>query len=135
MPRATKRAPSRKRSASPPLYFFATTIVVADRKRSVDWYTSKLGFEVIQDLGHWVTVGHKRVNGLLHLCEGPEIGEELSPGNQGITFHLRGDFAAECRKLADRGVVFDLPVTKRPWGRFARISDPDGNVIVLNPED
>jgi len=129
-PRKSQESPS-----PPDLYFFATTIVVSNRKRSVEWYTSKLGLEVVQDLGHWVTIGHKGTQGLLHLCEGPEIGEELNPGNQGITFHVRGDFEAKVRALAQAGVKLDAPVTKRPWGRFARISDPDGNVITLNPED
>jgi len=119
----------------PDLYLFATTIVVSDRKKAVEWYTRKLGFEVIQDLGHWVTVGHRGTNGLLHLCEGPEIEEELSPGNQGITFHVRGDFAKKVAELARNGVAIDTPVTKRPWGMFAKIADPDGNVITLNPED
>lgn len=131
MPRKLAESPG----VTPPVYFFATTIMVSDRKRSVDWYTRNLGFEVIQDLGHWVTVGHKGVNGLLHLCQGSEIGEELSPGNQGITFHVRGDFEKECAKLARNGVKFDAPVTRKPWGLYARISDPDGNVISLNPED
>lgn len=119
----------------PDLYFFATTIMVSDRKRSVAWYTEKLGFEVIQDMGHWVTVGHKGVNGLLHLCQASEIGEELSPGNQGITFHVRGDFEGHVAALKRKGVTIDVPVTKKPWGMFARIADPDGNVITLNPED
>lgn len=119
----------------PDLYFFATTIMVSNRQQSVKWYTEKLGFEVIQDLGHWVTVGHKGVNGLLHLCQGSEIGEDLSPGNQGITFHVRGDFAKHVAELKRSGVTLDAPVTKRPWGMFARIADPDGNVITLNPED
>ena len=125
-PRSTKR---------PDLYLFATTIMVSDRKRSVEWYTGKLGFEVVQDLGHWVTVGHTGSNGLLHLCQGSEIGEELNPGNQGITFHVRGDFEKKVSELEQNGVTLDAPVTKRPWGMFARISDPDGNVITLNPED
>jgi catechol 2,3-dioxygenase-like lactoylglutathione lyase family enzyme len=109
--------------------------MVLDRKRSVDWYTTKLGFEVIQDLGHWVTVGHPGTNGLLHLCQGSEIDEGLDPGNQGITFHIRGDFESACADLARKGVKFDKPVTKMPWGTFARIADPDGNVITLNPGD
>ncbi len=109
--------------------------MVSDRARSVDWYTSRLGFEVVQDLGHWVTVGHRGTNGLLHLCQGSEIGEELAPGNQGITFHVRGDFESICADLARRGVRFDAPVTRRPWGRFARIADPDGNLITLNPDE
>lgn len=119
----------------PDLYLFATTIMVSDRTRSVAWYTSKLGFEVIQDMGHWVTVGHKGVNGLLHLCQASEIGESLSPGNQGITFHVRGNFERHVQELARRGVTLDVPVTKKPWGKFARIADPDGNVLTLNPED
>lgn len=129
---ATKKSGSR---TGPDLYLFATTIMVSDRKRSVDWYTKKLGFEVIQDLGHWVTVGHRGMNGLLHLCQGNEIDEELNPGNQGITFHVRGDFEQKVADLEERGVKLDAPATKRPWGMYARIVDPDGNVITLNPED
>ncbi len=119
----------------PDLYLFATTVMVSDRKRSVKWYTEKLGFEVAQDLGHWVTVGRKGTTGLLHLCQGSEIGEPLQPGNQGITLHVRGNFEATVAELRRRGVRLDAPVTRRPWGMFARISDPDGNVITLNPED
>jgi catechol 2,3-dioxygenase-like lactoylglutathione lyase family enzyme len=123
-------------STKPPdLYFFATTIMVSDRKRSVEWYTGKLGFDVIQDMGHWVTVGHTGTNGLLHLCQGSEVGAELELGNQGITFHIRGDFEKKVSELERNGVRLDKPVTKMPWGMFARIADPDGNLITLNPED
>jgi len=119
----------------PDLYLFATTVMVSDRARSVEWYTQKLGFEVVQDLGHWVTVGHKGHTGLLHLCQGSEIGESLEPGIQGITFHVRGDFRKKCAELARNGVKFDRPVTRMPWGIYARIEDPDGNVINVHPED
>jgi len=122
-------------AAAPPLYFFATTIMVSNRARSVAWYTEKLGFEVVQDLGHWVTVGHRGTNGLLHLCQADEIEEELSPGIQGITFHIRGDFEAECAALAARGVRFPTPPRQMPWGRYASIADPDDNILTLNPED
>ncbi len=131
MPTAAKSSRAKK----PDLYLFATTIMVSDRRRSVEWYTQKLGFDIVQDMGHWVTVGRKGAGGLLHLCQGSEIGEELSPGNQGITFHVRGNFEAQIAELEGRGVRLDAPVTRRPWGMFARISDPDGNVITLNPED
>lgn len=121
--------------AHPDLYLFATTIMVSDRKRSVDWYTQKLGFEVIQDMGHWVTVGHNGRSGLLHLCQASEVGGELEPGVQGITFHVRGDFEKKCAELAGKGVKFDRPPTKMSWGTYARISDPDGNIINVHPED
>ncbi len=129
---ATSKAKSPHESE---LYLFAITIVVSDRQRAVAWYTSQLDLEVVQDLGHWVTVGHRGENGLIHLCQGSEIGEELSPGNQGITFHVRGNFEKKVAELERRGVRLDAPVTKRPWGKFARIADPDGNVLTLNPED
>jgi catechol 2,3-dioxygenase-like lactoylglutathione lyase family enzyme len=125
-----------KSTAKPPdLYLFATTIMVSDRGRSVEWYTQKLGLEVIQDLGHWVTVGHRRQTGLLHLCQGSEIGEPLEPGVQGITFHVRGDFRQKCAALARNGVRFERPVTEMPWGEYAVIADPDGNLINVHPED
>lgn len=124
-----------KAHQEPGLYFFAATILVSDRSRSVEWYTKKLGFQVVQDLGHWVTVGHPGQTGLLHLCQGSEIDEPLEPGNQGITFHLRGNFEDGCAELARKGVKFHRPVTERPWGKFAQIEDPDGNVITVNPED
>lgn len=122
-------------SPHPSIYVFATTIMVSDRKRSVEWYTSKLGFEVIQDQDHWVTIGHRGMNGLLHLCQGSEIDAPLEPGNQGITFHIRGDFERKCAELERDGVKFDRPVTRESWGTYARIADPDGNVITLSPED
>ena len=130
--------PTAKRSAAkshPDLRIFATTIMVSDRKRSVRWYTEKLGFEIVQDMGHWVTVGHPGENGLLHLCQGSEIGEGMEPGPQGITIHVRGDFEKTCTNLALNGVVFDKPVTRRSWGVYARIADPDGNVLNLQPDD
>jgi catechol 2,3-dioxygenase-like lactoylglutathione lyase family enzyme len=130
--------PTKKKENSskhPDLYFFATTIMVSDRKRSVEWYTKKLGFEVIQDMGHWVTVGHQGSDGLLHLCQASEIEGELEPGIQGITFHIRGDFEKKCAELARRGVNFERPVTKMSWGTYARIADPDGNVINVHPDD
>jgi catechol 2,3-dioxygenase-like lactoylglutathione lyase family enzyme len=108
-------------TSEPSLYLFATTIVVSDRKRAVEWYTSKLGLEVIQDMGHWVTVGHRGANGLIHLCQGPDVEEELSPGNQGIIFHVRGDFEKKVAELARERGKLDAPVTRKPWGLLARI--------------
>jgi len=131
--------PARKVSAKsgqlPKVWVFAATLMVSNRKRSVEWYTRSLGLEIVQDLGHWVTVGRKGSGGLLHLCDGSEIGEDLDPGNAGITIHVPGNFARACRALEANGVKFVVPVTKRPWGQFARISDPDGNELTLNPED
>ncbi len=49
--------------------------------------------------------------------------------------NVRGDFDKQCGELAKKAVKFDSPVTRKPWGTYARIADPDGNVSTLNSED
>lgn len=36
------------------------------------------------------------------------------------------------RDLQERGVIFTVPLTKQPWGRFAKFQDVDGNQFVLS---
>jgi predicted enzyme related to lactoylglutathione lyase len=119
----------------PRVTIFAATVIVADRGRSVEYYTSNLGLDVVQDLGHWVTVGRKGSNGLIHLCQGSEIGFPLEPGNVGITIHVPGDFVKSCAALEKNGVKFVRPPKKESWGWWARITDPDGNELTLNPAE
>ena len=42
------------------------------------------------------------------------------------------DVEATHRQLSERGVVFDSPPQKQPWGTFATFRDPDGNQFVLS---
>jgi catechol 2,3-dioxygenase-like lactoylglutathione lyase family enzyme len=62
--------------------FFCVGVTVSDRRRSVAWYTEKLGLEVVQDMGHWVTVGRKGGSGLIHLCE--TTSESPNDPNRGL---------------------------------------------------
>lgn len=119
----------------PKAHFWSVAVMVSDRERSVAWYTEKLGLSVIQDMGHWVTVGRKGENGTLHLCQGSEFGLPLEKGSTGINFHLSGEFFASCAALRANGVRFAHPPTREAWGAWAAISDPDGNIIDLRPED
>ncbi|MGI0130692.1 MAG: VOC family protein, partial [Thermoplasmata archaeon] len=60
--------PARKKSAGlPKATFVSVAVVVADRKKSLDWYTKRLGLDAIDKTGHWVTVGRKGKGGVLHL--------------------------------------------------------------------
>jgi catechol 2,3-dioxygenase-like lactoylglutathione lyase family enzyme len=129
---AKKSAKSRR---IPKLTLFSTTVVVADRTKSVAWYTEKLGLDLVQDMGHWVTVGRKGGSGLIHLCETAEVGipEAPEPGNAGIELKFPGDFRAGCARLKANGVKFSHPPTKRPWGWFASVVDPDGNQLTIMP--
>jgi len=112
-------------------------VVVSDRPRSVDWYTRKLGLDVIEGGGpddHWVVVGRRGENGGLHLCDIPTFDPAfpVEPGESGIQLDLPGDFRRSCAALKANGVLFVTPPTKRPWGWYAKVADPDGNEIRLN---
>ncbi len=115
--------------------FSSVAIVVSDRKRSVEWYTRRLGLDLVQDMGHWVTVGRKEVPGLIHLCQTSEIGmdEKPEPGLTGIGLTLPGDFEKACAALKANGVEFRKGPTKEDWGWSAGVVDPDGNEITLTP--
>jgi len=134
--------PPKKPSAPlPKASFHTVAVVVSDRKRSVEWYTRKFGLDVVQDVegqaGHWVTVGRKGQNGTIHLCQFTEFDPDfpLEPGNSGIQFTLPGDFVKACEALEANGVKFHQRATQESWGWWAAVEDPDGNHIMLVPED
>jgi len=126
--------PSQPKGPAP--RFSSVAVVVADRQRSVAWYTQKFGLERVADDGHWQTVGKKGGTALLHLCQVSEFDPKapLEPGNSGIAFTLPGDFVKACAALEARGVKFSSPPTKYDWGWGATVRDPDGNEIYLAPE-
>ena len=123
----------------PKATFHGVAVVVADRARSVLWYTQRLGLDVIEqgpgDHPHWVVVGRKGLGGGVHLCDISTFDPAfpVEPGESGIQFDLPGDFRKACAALKANGVQFSTPPTKRPWGWYAKIVDPDGNEIRLNP--
>ncbi len=125
-----------KGSETKPPYFVSVAVVVADRKKALDWYTNVLGLEVVNQQDHWVTVGQKG-HGLLHLCQSTEYdpSAKLEPGNSGILFRLPGaDFAESCARLKSRGVTFAEEPRHAEWGWYATIRDPDGNEHVVMPD-
>jgi catechol 2,3-dioxygenase-like lactoylglutathione lyase family enzyme len=136
----TAKPPRTSHAGAPGPRFGSVAVIVSDRARSVTWYTRKLGLEVTyqsdaQD-GHWITVGRKGQNGVIHLCQMREIDPEfpLERGNTGIMILLPGDFESACSALKKSGVRFTNPPTEEPWGVWATIADPDGNELCLMPE-
>lgn len=102
-------------------------VVVTDAKRSAKWW-KKLGFEVRDDAGHWVTVAPPGANVVLHLCAGE--GYALEPGNTGIGFFV--DDVAEVEKAwTAKGVRFSVPRLVGSASVQARFLDPDGNEFWL----
>ncbi len=118
---------------TPRTWIESTAVMVQDRHRSKAWYRDHLGFDIINDSDHWVTVGRKGQGGQIHLCQVSEAGEgaSLEPGNTGILIYLNGDLRATYERLQRAGVKFSKGVTKMPWGTFCIAVDPDGNELIL----
>jgi catechol 2,3-dioxygenase-like lactoylglutathione lyase family enzyme len=128
--------PTRKKTSKlPKAEFVSIAVVISNKKRSLDWYTKKLGLDLIMKMDHWVTVGRKGKAGVLHLCQTSDYDKSvpLEKGNTGIHFKLPGDFEAACAALKANGVKFSSPPTKEEWGWWAMVIDPDGNEIALTP--
>lgn len=110
--------------------FGSIAIVVSDAKKSAKWYKEKLGLEVKDEEGHWITVAPKGEGVRIHLCEGYY---PLEPGNSGIAFYVK-DVAKEEKALKQKGVGFTESTQKEDWGTYAMFKDPDGNEFWLIEE-
>ena len=110
-------------------------IPTRDQDRALKFYTEKLGFEVSTDQvfdakQRWIElrIGNSGTRVVLFTPEGHE---------SRIGSFFNGSFAcddvsATYRQLMARGVEFDQPPEKQPWGEFATFKDPDGNQFVLS---
>ncbi len=112
------------------LDFTSVAIVVKDAKRSAQWYKEKLGFEVRDEMGHWITVAPKGSKIVFHLCQDFY---PLEPGVNGISF-MSKDVAKEEKALRAKGVEFTQPTKKEDWGTSALFKDPDGNEFTILQE-
>jgi catechol 2,3-dioxygenase-like lactoylglutathione lyase family enzyme len=128
-----KKPAARSVPKMPKASFVSVAVVVSDKGRSRDWYTGKLGLDLIDEMDHWITVGRKGSPGVLHLCQTSDFDASIpaESGNTGIMFTIPGDFFAACDRLASNGVKFATPATKSAWGTWAMVADPDGNEICL----
>ncbi len=110
-------------------------IPTGDQDRALKFYTEKLGFEVSTDQvfdakQRWIElrIGNSGTRVVLFTPEGHE---------NRIGSFFNGSFAcddvsATYRQLTARGVEFEKPPEKQPWGEFAIFKDPDGNKFVLS---
>ena len=111
------------------------SIPVSDQDRALAFYTEKLGFEISTDqpMGpgkRWIElrIASSGTRVVLFTMDGQE---------DRIGSFFNGAFAcddveATHRQLSGRGVAFEGPPEKQPWGTFAKFSDPDGNQFVLS---
>ncbi len=103
-------------------------VVVSNANKSADWFKEKLGFEIRDKEGHWVTVAPKGTQVVMHLCETTPA----EKGNTGIGFRVK-DLDKTYAEYSGKGVEFSVKPTKAEWGSYAMFKDPDGNEFWLLP--
>ena len=117
--------------------FHGVRYLVTDVKRSIDFYTTRLGFTLEhQQLPAFATVALGPLR--IHLS-GPGAsgsrqlpgGERQSPGGSNrIVLRVR-DLPAVIEALRSRGAAFRNTLETGPAGRQIQVLDPDGNSVEL----
>jgi lactoylglutathione lyase len=119
------------------------SVVVSDQDRSLAFYTEKLGFELLMDApmgqSRWIQLAPKGAKTGLVLGKPtedmpPEIYERTKSMLGGFTNFIFNvdDMQATYAELTARGVEFVDKPAQQPWGWWATIKDPDGNIIGLH---
>ena len=111
------------------------SIPVADQKRALDFYTEKLGFTIITDQPfdgkqRWIELRVPKAETRVVLFTAP--GEEKRIGTMMNMSYVCDDIDKTYQELIDRGVEFDGPPEKQPWGTYAKFKDSEGNTFVVS---
>jgi predicted enzyme related to lactoylglutathione lyase len=121
----------------------SVSVVVSDQDRSLAFYTDKLGFELQMDApmgqSRWVQLAPKGGQTSLVLSKATddmpaEVKERLKATLGGFANFIFtvDDMQATHKELTARGVEFVDQPAQQPWGWWASIKDPDGNIIGLH---
>jgi lactoylglutathione lyase len=119
------------------------SVVVSDQDRSLAFYRDKLGFDLQMDApmgqSRWIQLAPKGAATGLVLAKPTqdmpaEVYERTRSMMGGFTNFIFDvdDMEATCSELSARGVEFVDKPAQQPWGWWATIKDPDGNVIGLH---
>ena len=119
---------------------YTADVYVDDLDKAVDFYVDKLGFEKRADEpvdgeGHrWVEVAPKGSETAIVLSHGFGY---WGPGKVGgwcrLIFDV-DDMAGTVETLKAKGVAFEDEPEEAPYGIYAQVRDPDGNVFGLLQE-
>jgi predicted enzyme related to lactoylglutathione lyase len=109
-------------------------IPTSDQDRALRFWTEKVGFRVATDqpMGNqrWIELAIPGAETRIVLFT-PD-GHESRIGS-----FFNGSFACDdveytYKQMSEKGVEFESPPAKQPWGIFAKFKDPDGNLFVLS---
>jgi lactoylglutathione lyase len=112
-------------------------LFVADRDRSIDFYTTVLGFEVERSGESYssmrcgsVTIGLGRQQDLPPSGEGPGFTRQRLARDRGAGVEIvleTPELDAVYQRVRQHGYPLAAPMKDQPWGlRDFRIADPDG---------
>lgn len=122
---------------------------VHDSDEALDFYTTKLGWEVRADVTmeewsfRWLVVGPPGQDGIglvlmpvpgppmLDAASSAQLGELVAKGAGGTLFLETDDCQASYDELKARGVQFNDPPTPQPYGIDTSFRDPSGNNVRL----
>jgi predicted enzyme related to lactoylglutathione lyase len=113
------------------------TIPVADQNRALDFYTEKLGFTIITDQPfdekqRWIELripkAETRVVLFTTEADKDRIGSFMTMS------YSCNDIEQTYKELTSRGVEFEGPPQKQPWGTFAIFKDSEGNRFVVGSD-
>jgi predicted enzyme related to lactoylglutathione lyase len=94
------------------------------------WYRDHFGLPVELDSPWWVEFDAGETHVALHPRADHDVLETHHAGPVTVGF-ASGDLDEWVAELRVRGVEFAEDITDRGFGRFAEVSDPDGNTLVL----
>jgi predicted enzyme related to lactoylglutathione lyase len=109
-------------------------IPVRDQDRALAFYTKTLGFSVVtdQEMGgtqRWIEVKPPRGDTMVALFT-PE-GQEDRIGSFLNASFTCDDVQKTYDDLRAKGVEFEKPPQRQPWGSFAILKDSEGNRLVI----
>ena len=121
----------------PKMIFEGLTLTVKDVRRSVDFYTKKLGFICEWDAAPnfaMIRLGGPRgaTIGLLAFSEAKKEGVLATSAKQKRAIHVElstHDLDGLYKSLRKKGVKFHTPPHDEPWERSATALDPDGYAV------
>lgn len=111
------------------------SIPVRDQNKALEFYTRKLGFEIMTDQPfdgkqRWIEL--RVPGGETKVILFTASGQEDRIGTFSNIAFLSDDVEKTYQELSARGVEFQQTPKKAPWGTSAIFKDLDGNVFALS---
>ncbi len=114
-----------------------TTLVVRDYDEAIDFYTQKLGFQLVKDIDlgngkRWVVVSPKNSQSSLVLGKANGKAQEAAIGNQTggrvFLFLHTNDFWTDYNTMLNKGIIFKEKPREEIYGTVVVFEDLYGNL-------